>query len=297
MSFNTLDRYMCRILPNGFLKDTYTRGMRRLAEYGLFTKEYVLETRYGFSMSVGRLDAIRWYIHYFGHFEPQISKAWHNLLRPGDTVLDIGGNVGYHALLAGKCVGSKGKVITFEPSTRIYSELLANINLNPSSNIEAKKLAVSDKAGSVDFYFAGENAEGNSSIIASHGGRKTEKVDTVSFDEIAMMLPLISINLIKIDVEGAEGLVLNGLQRHLDALNTKCVIFLEISPENIKNAKVMLEPFIKKGFHIKQIANEYTTDFYSGKVSVELHELNLETTKIQDIILCRDSSIFDTLAK
>jgi FkbM family methyltransferase len=295
MNFNDIDRTISKILPNGILRDTYTRGMRRLAEYGFFTKESVIETKYGFKMNAGRLDAIRWYIHYFGVFEPLISQAWVNILKPGDTVVDIGGNVGYHALLAGKCVGKSGTVLTFEPSTKIHSELLANISLNSDFNIRAKKVAISNTAGTVDFYFSGENAEGNSSIMSSHGGVKVETVSTISFTEIAAMVPLNTINLIKIDVEGAEGLVLAGLEPHLDALNPKCIIFLEISPENIKIANTMLQPFISKGFHIKQIGNEYTTEFYSRKAAVELYDLNFKTSKIQDIVLCKDLMIFDLL--
>ena len=295
MNFNSIDIFIGRVLPNGFLKDTYTRGMRRLAEYGLFTKGYVAKTHFNFLMHVDRLDAIKWYVHYFGYFEPQISKAWSNLLKPGNTVIDIGANVGYYTLLAGRCVGDTGKVISFEPSTHIYKQLLNNIALNSNMNIEAKQYAISDSVGLVDFYYAGDNIQGNSSIMASHGGKKMETVKTISFDEIAEMLPLGEINLIKIDVEGAEALVLKTLEKYLSQLNPKCVIFLEISPENIDTAAQMLAPFIENAFHIKQIANEYTTAFYNKEISVELSNLNLESKKIQDLVLCRDVSQFQLL--
>jgi FkbM family methyltransferase len=295
MNFNKLDVSISHILPNGFLKDTYTRGMRRLAEYGLFTQTYVTETRYGFLMTVDRLDVVKWYVHYFGHIEPQISKAWSNLLKPGDKVIDIGANVGYYSLLAGKCVGKDGKVLAFEPSSHIYEQLKENIALNLNVNIDAKKYAVSNNVGTVDFYYAGDNSQGNSSIMASHGGKKMETVSTVSFDEIANMIALNEVKLIKIDVEGAEGLVLNGLERHIDELNLECVIFLEVSPENIETAHIMLEPFLRKGFHIKQIANEYTTEFYTRPVKVELNDWNLESRQIQDLILCRNPKQFEIL--
>jgi FkbM family methyltransferase len=297
MNFNTIDLFLSQKLPGEFLKDLYTRGMRRFAEYGLFTQEFVVNTKYGFSMKVNRLDAIKWYIHYFGHFEPQISKAWQSLLRPGDTVVDIGTNVGYHALLAAVCVGKTGKVLAFEPSTPIHTQLLDNIKLNSISQIDAQKLAVSDKRGYVDLYFGGANSQGNSSILASHGGQKTESVATITFDEIAEMVPLKSIKLIKIDVEGAEGLVLTGLLPHIEELNPKCVIFLEISPENALIGDAMIAPFIQKGFHVMQIANEYTTAFYRQEVKVQLNELNLQNNKISDLILCRDIEQFKIMSK
>lgn len=295
MNFNNFDIFISRILPNGFLKDTYTRGMRRLAEYGLFTKGYVAKTHFDFLMNVDRLDVVKWYVHYFGYIEPQISKAWCNILKPGNTVIDIGANVGYYTLLAGRCVGANGKVLSFEPSTQIYKQLLNNIALNSNMNIDAKKYAISDSVGLVDFYYAGDNIQGNSSIMASHGGKRMETVKTISFDEIAEMLPLDEVNLIKIDVEGAEALVLKALEKHLSKLNPKCVIFLEVSPENIETADQMLAPFIENGFHIKQIANEYTTSFYTKEISVELSSLNLESKKIQDLVLCRDVSQFQLL--
>ena len=92
------DRKVARILPP-VLRNFYTRAMRRLAEYGLPRGANVRETDFGFSMAVDRLDAIKWFIHYFGCFEPVITKAWLEILKPGDLVIDIGGNVGYHALL------------------------------------------------------------------------------------------------------------------------------------------------------------------------------------------------------
>lgn len=296
VNFTNVDRQIAYHLPGDWLKDIYPRAMRRLAEYGIINGSYVVETEFGFRMNVNHLDAIRWYIYYFRKFEPVISKAWANLLQPGDTVLDIGGNIGYHALLASHCVGPTGKVFTFEPSSRIFAAQAANIALNHATNVTAIQKAVSNMSGHVDLHYGGDNIQGNSSIFGTGDHTDTERVECVSFDDIAALTDLSQVKLIKIDVEGAEGLVLEGMERYIETLPRDVVVFLEISPENAVRADALIRPFKDSGFFAKSIPNDYSPKFYRTDTPVTFSDVTFKPNTIQDVVMSRDLSAFDIMA-
>ena len=295
MSIVKIERFLARNLPGNFLKDTYVRGMRRLAEYGFFTGLTEVDTKFGFRMIVNRLDAVKWFIYYFGVFEPHISLAWSRLLRDGDVVIDIGGNVGYHALLAAKLVGSNGKVITFEPSRIIFDQLCKHIEINKFDNIRPLKLAISNYSGEAEFYYAGDNIQGNSSLLKSESSSISERVKCITFQKITDYVTLSDVNLIKIDVEGAELLVLSGLSQCIDQLAKDVVIFVEISPENTESAHSILKPFVDAGFEARIIKNEYSTKFYRSSANVIFSPLEIHDGKIHDVVLSRDPSRFDVM--
>jgi FkbM family methyltransferase len=295
LSFNALDRMVAKSLPGEFLRDFYPRAMRRLAEHGILTGKSVRTTRFGFEMEVDRLDAVKWYVHYFGILEPHISRAWINILSEGDYVIDIGANVGYHSLLAGQCVGKTGMVVSFEPSDYVFAQLDANVKRNRMSQITLNRFAVSDKKGEVDFYFAGENVQGNSSIIPSQTSTKHEKVQCVSFDEIRSMVSLEKVKVIKIDVEGAEEYVMRGLHRNVELLHEDCVIFVEISPENANQGLRIVNPFLEKGFSVKLIKNEYSPSFYWSEEPVQFRDVKFIDGRIHDVVLCRNEDLFSKM--
>ncbi|QGN54946.1 FkbM family methyltransferase [Novosphingobium sp. Gsoil 351] len=283
-----IDQALAWHLPGNLLKDLYPRGMRRLAEHGLFRGTHRVRTRFGFRMAVNRLDAIKWCIYYFGQFEPRISRAFVNLLQPGDIAIDIGGNVGYHTLLAAKLVGPSGRVLAFEPSQRNFAELCDNIALNGFDNVVPSRVAVSDVAGTVELYFGGENEQGNSTLFPSEAGWSSEKVEAISFAQIADRCELERVTLIKIDVEGAEGHVIRGIVPYLSRLNPECVIFLEISPGNTGHGEELLAPFLQHGFHARMIENEYNPEFFRSDEAVVLRDLSLVAGRIVDVVLTRD---------
>jgi FkbM family methyltransferase len=296
MTIVEFERKIAKNLPSKLLRDLFPRGMRRLAEYGFFRRPAVATTQYDFKMKVDRLDAVKWFIYYFGLFEPQISLAWSRLLKSGDQVIDIGGNVGYHALLAGRLVGPTGRVVTVEPSQIIFEQLLSNIALNKYNQVFPLKNAVSNASGEVDLYFAGENIQGNSSIYKSNIHSISEKVECITIQQIGDKIDLGSVKLIKIDVEGAEPLVLESLFHSLNQLNRDVVIFVEISPNNTDKAEKMLKPFLENGFQAQLIRNEYNTDFYRDTKSVEFRPLEITPGVIHDVVMTRNPENFVQMA-
>jgi FkbM family methyltransferase len=295
MPFYEFERSLAANLPTAFLKDVFPRGMRRLAELGLFRGAVQVPTKFGFKMMADRLDVVKWYVYYFGQIEPQISLAWNRLLSDGDDVIDIGGNVGYYALLAGQLVGPKGHVVTVEPSQTIFDQLTNNIEINGFKHIKPLKKAVSDTPGVIKLYYAGDNNQGNTTIMEQNGHTYSEDVECITFGEIGNHIELSKVKLIKIDVEGAEPMVLSSLSQSISQLNPDVVIFVEISPSNTEEGERMLFPFIEAGFEPRLIPNEYDTAFYRNTNNVTLRPLHITPGVIHDVVMTRNPSKFDVI--
>ena len=164
-----------------------------------------------------------------------IEEGGHNLireeihkLRPGDTFLDIGANIGYFSLLAAKQMGGDGLAIAVEPSPREYDILLKNIKLNNfEKNIVSINCAASNQARICNFNI--ENHTGTNKITSSTANQSTG-IMTISLP-LSHVIPdsVRSISLAKIDVEGYEVFALQGLLPLLRSVKISRMV-IEFSP-------------------------------------------------------------------
>lgn len=164
----------------------------------------------------------RWDLRYaYGIYEPSLSETILQIVRPGWVCLDIGANAGYMALLMAKGCEPDGKVIAFEPLPANLEILRRNITLNQLDHrITCEQFALSNATGEQQFTFRTDTLCGAGSLVnvAPHGSEPvaTISVNTIKGDEyFAQSAAPTSINFVKIDVEGAEGLVLAGLSNTL----------------------------------------------------------------------------------
>lgn len=142
----------------------------------------------------------------------RITRQFIDCIRPGDTVLDIGANIGYFTLVAAHLAGPSGHVHAFEASPVVLPILRENIRLNPHLNITLHPAAVSDHAGEIEFHTAAAGQLGYSSIRSSLAATQSvDRVPAITVDSLCDELPRVSF--IKVDVEGAEQLVLTGARR------------------------------------------------------------------------------------
>ena len=148
-------------------------------------------------------------------------------LKEGDVFVDIGANIGYFSFYAAKKVGSRGKVYAFEPSDREYERLLKGIEKNQLTNILTYNLALSDHTGVVKLmiepFHTGLNA------MASEETNSSKSVVTKPCDTLDHVMNGAEIELVKLDVEGAEHLVLKGAERLLTSKKIKKLV-VEITP-------------------------------------------------------------------
>jgi len=152
-------------------------------------------------------------------------------LDSGDTAFDIGANIGYTSILTSKIVGKNGRVYSFEPINENLVILERNIKLNNCKNISIVNKALSNKHGEAEFVIPdnGENLSMGSMVWGKKlYNTKKQLVKTISVDNDSKLRNL-SPKTIKIDVEGAEGLVMEGIQN----LISRCRPYIYIECTNI----------------------------------------------------------------
>jgi FkbM family methyltransferase len=129
------------------------------------------------------------------------------LVKPGDVFFDCGANQGIFTFASASLVGDKGKVFSFEPQPYAVRCLEDNINLNKLENVTITEAAVSDQVGHVTLDVSQSNVA--ASIVNDFGGTKTLEVETIRLDDIAKQYGEMP-NVIKLDVEGAEYMAMQG---------------------------------------------------------------------------------------
>ena len=167
-----------------------------------------------------------------GKFEPNQTECIKSLLNEGDTVLDIGANIGYYTLIMSKLVGKKGRVYAFEPEPRNLELLRKSLKINHINNVKLFPFALSNKNTKDNFFINKVNAGGHSLIKTSESERFIE-VEVKKLDAILIKN---KIKLIKIDTEGSEDNVLLGAK--ITIKKNKPIIILEYSEDRIKTPKV-----------------------------------------------------------
>jgi len=163
---------------------------------------------------------------WLGTYESEKQSALKQFVKTGMTVFDIGANAGFYTLAFSRLVGVEGQVWVFEPSAENAEYLLRHISLNQLHNVNLIQAAVSDKIGIIGFQITGCHATGH---IVDTG---PYRVPTVSLDGLMAENVIPVPDVIKMDVEGAEFLVLNGARTLLN--NNKTILFVALHGENQK---------------------------------------------------------------
>ena len=161
-------------------------------------------------------DFIRDHLDRHVPYEPDVSGFLVRALRPGDTFVDVGANLGWFTCLAASAVGLAGNVFAFEPGAENVRELESNLQCNAFSNVQLVPKVVSDFAGAVDFYINGENSGGNALWDPQHfpgnaPAKTIERIDSVTLDGYFDSRTE-RIRVLKIDTEGAEEKILRGAE-------------------------------------------------------------------------------------
>jgi FkbM family methyltransferase len=161
---------------------------------------------------------LKWERQYLlGEIERSSIEILQGLVKPGMTCYDIGAHIGYYTLLLAQQVTTSGCVIAFEPSPSVFARLQRNIALNSSqihARIELLPIAVCDKEGSRPFFKGGSTATGRL-VRFPKGVNETDllQVECRTLDALVLGKILPPPDLLKIDVEWAEDLVLEGMRR------------------------------------------------------------------------------------
>ena len=197
-------------------------------------------------------------IYFLERYELREIRLCEQVLKPGDIFVDIGANIGWFTLFASRLVGESGRVIAFEPSSQIYPQLQRTVELNHLLNVKLEKIALSDEKGTAILSGYAEDNWGISSIVLDESSldpSKTERVKTWRFSDYCQEAGLEFIKMVKIDVEGAELKVLEGMD---ELLQKKAVeqLIIEVRKEGFgqgKSAEDVIAYLQRYGYSIFKI--------------------------------------------
>jgi FkbM family methyltransferase len=190
----------------------------------------------GHKMFLDSKDVLRLSIR--GSHEPLATNLVKKEIKKGDIVLDIGANIGYYTLIFARLVGEGGKVYAFEPDPVNFSLLKKNIEVNGYQNVVLVQKAVSNKTGKTRLYLSEYTADHR--IYDSHDGRRSMEIESTTLDDFFSMP--VNIGFIKMDVQGSELLIFQGMSR---LLNTGVKILAEFSPKSLKKAGTSPEKYLE----------------------------------------------------
>jgi FkbM family methyltransferase len=254
--------------------------------------DFVARTVSGTSISGNTRDFIQRHVFYFGVWEPNLTAFLERRLRAGDVFVDVGANIGYFTLLASRCVGPTGRVLALEASPQTYRHLLRNLTGNGTANVEAINVAASDRRGTASMFRAEASNIGASSLVATAGREFEADVATDSLDALLQHHALTNVRFVKIDVEGAEWLVLQGMRDLLAHAAQDLEVCVELRPQSLsqygRSVTDVLSLFAGFGFHPYRIDNDYSTAGYmSPRAATPPVRLRTAIVSQTDVIFSR----------
>jgi FkbM family methyltransferase len=226
----------------------------------------IAKVRCGAIFELNLPDSIQTSIFLRGEWEPNISNLISSILRHGDVFVDVGANIGWHTIMASKLVGSEGSVFAFEASPSIYNVLLSNLARNNIQNVKTYNVAVADHHGSCRVFNAPTGNLGHSTIVDSLAAKDGHIFEsTMECDQLCTLLDqnvLFNARLIKIDIEGAERMAIEGVAAFLGQFSEKSEWLIELSPEFSPNGQDdidwIFDQFLSVGYRAFLIENRYS---------------------------------------
>jgi len=186
-----------------------------------------------------------------------------NYLRQCMTVFDVGANIGELTLLFSRFVQPGGKVFSFEPCSATFDKLTTVCNLSGRDNLELNHMALSDCNGIKEIYIYPEKQSGWNTLadrpLEYYGiyvkPVSREQVTPSTIDTFCQVKGITRIDLLKIDVEGAEYQVLLGARQMLKQKRVGCCVFeFGATTFDMGNTPEMIEKYLAQvGYRIRNI--------------------------------------------
>jgi FkbM family methyltransferase len=173
---------------------------RRLIRRRVYDYEMLLDTR---DRGISRTLIV------FGRRELEHRILLQELVRPGMTIFDIGANIGYYALMESRFLNGAGHIVAIEPSVENARLLRANLCLNGVTDVTVLEAAVSDVEGERDLHLSPFSNLHSFHLLEAAPGARSIRVRTTSIPALAREFG--APDLIRMDVEGHEVEILNGL--------------------------------------------------------------------------------------
>lgn len=202
-------------------------------------------------------DWVQYNLFVYGFYEKNETRYWLKTTRNAKVIVDVGANVGYYSLIASENIKKNaGAIYAFEPISKTYARLIENITLNYIDCVKHYKKAISDKTEKISLNVGNDKNWGMSSINNhEHLSGEVEIVECETLDSFCQAENISKIDLIKIDVEGAEYSVLKGMKNVLETHHPE--ILIEIFDKHLNKQNVHSEDIFnflwEKGYKSYQI--------------------------------------------
>jgi FkbM family methyltransferase len=201
-------------------------------------------------------------------YEEHVTGVFNRFLKPGMNVLDVGANVGYFTALASRLVGPAGRVVALEPNSENCRLILLTTLVNGMDNVELLPLAAGAQRG---WHYFSAHVGSNGGFISStaedlRDGRGTV-VATFPLDDLIDG----PVDFVKLDVEGAEGLVLEGARELME--RCRPIVVSELSSEMLQRVSQttvadFVHHFCERGYSCHVVGSEGT---------------DTDTTEVEDV--------------
>jgi len=224
-SINSVFKLLLRpVAKRGFISEAFALHCPALGKIPV-----ALPNGQVFFMENSGIDSVANCLYWLGieGYEHPSTKIWGRLAEEAVTVLDIGAYTGLYALWAAR-VNRKAKIFAFEPLQGQYDYLVRNINLNGFDNVFPVQAVVCERDGVANINVrSGYLLPGSSSIIDKFRDgevREQLSVDSITIDSFVREKAIRNVDLVKIDVEAAEPLILDGMHATVKAYHPSFII-------------------------------------------------------------------------
>ena len=169
-----------------------------------------------------------------GIWEPYETQLILQALKEGSTFIDVGANIGYYTIAASAIVGQLGQIIAFEPEPKNYEKLVSNISLNHQVNVLPVNAGLSNSTEDAQIFLSDDNW-GDHQIYDRGLARESVPIsllhgDTFLDDKVD------KIDVLKVDTQGAEFLVMSGLDATIRQSLPGMKMVIEFWPFGLKKA-------------------------------------------------------------
>ena len=273
----------------------------------ILNKKFITKKIYNYKMLLDLYDkGISRTLLLFGKRELEHKKMLENIIKPEMTVLDIGANIGYYSLMMLQLMGNKGKLIAVEPSPSNIEILRKNLLLNKYNDIEVHNVAISDENGTKKFFLS----EMSNLNTLNYTEKKSLNLTGETINVKTLTVPQImegrNLDLIRMDVEGHEVEVLNGLIPNIGVNNLYPSIIFETHRSRYNNAHSMentLKNLFAKNYKVSMLGStskegtkKIEAKGYIGTESIQTDEYErviFKNIKEQDAIdlICNEGGV------
>ncbi|MEP4485184.1 MAG: FkbM family methyltransferase [Halioglobus sp.] len=170
-----------------------------------------------------------------GIWEPFETRLIMSMLEPDQVFVDVGANLGYFSVLAAACVGSAGKVFAFEPDVDNFNLLCQNIEHNNYSSVISAEMAGLSEKDEVGQLFLSDDNLGDHQVFDAGGARNNTDISLLSGSNfLRHRTP--HVHFFKIDTQGSEWAVIQGLMPLLRSQLQPARILVELTPLSLRQA-------------------------------------------------------------